>query len=687
MKIKTRIAAIAAGIGLALCGSVSKAYATHNCRCGWAYGGQSPVAPNIWFVAPANNPDPCARQADCTGLCNQPDDVAKSQTMGAAAVASYCSAQNLTSGQLVNVYFKTQAGDVVGPGPTLAGCTGWKDADQTYSANCPGGPPGASLSNPDTAIDTTTAANLANLRNQIRPWAITCPGDGTLTDYPMLSDPANHCIKDFDDMTLFSGLSCASGELSRCMEVKKSQGSNGRWWRNPKNVDVPRTFAFSRDATIGLLDYFLTLHETNPVAAKQQAGAWLTWVQNNGNVICPTPPISSAGVDDRCLLEFPDLGLWALVGEVMEATGVQPQLPNQATMLAARATQLAILDADAIGNASGGYTLHLVGLQVMELNRLRREYGRMSLPDPSSIAKRIASDQPNNPFFAYLYHGRSEYVAQKVLSECPAIMPPAAAPPGGGTPYDWAWQRADANHTWNKSMGWDCIFMVNLLLGPGPVVPPTCTAPQTLVNGVCQCPSGTTPSGTNLAGSEACLCPNGLTFVAGACTNTTCPAGQSWNLTQGGVGICCPVGTFDPHNGGQCATTCPSNVVYNRRGSFCCAVGQIIDANGNCAACPNNQVSTGVGACGCANNLILQSNGTCACPANSSLNAAGSCACNIGNQTIVGGMCVCPVNEAVIGGTCAHCPMNEVIVAGNCVCQSPNVWTGSQCVPGTGTGH
>lgn len=291
------------------------------------------------------------------------------------------------------------------------------------------------------AISTATAASLTRLRTLVRGWAVSC-GDGSLT-----SNRTTECVSgngpsttSFGDMTLFSGLSCVSGETARCRDVERSQDTSGRWWRNPHAVHNQATDAFSRDQTLGLLNYFLS----RPSTTKGEASAWMAWVDGNKEQTC------TASTDTRCLIS-PDL--WALIGQVMGEIGASISPIDQASMFSAIPTEDPTWLIESETNA--GFELHLVGLAIMTRRSTRMEGAA------GQIAANMATRQPLNPFYAFLYEGKKEHVAQMTLAACPATDP---LPDDGG--YDWAWQRDQSSQVWQHAMGWDCIFMVNLLLGP-----------------------------------------------------------------------------------------------------------------------------------------------------------------------------------------------------------------------------
>ena len=103
---------------------------------------------------------------------------------------------------------------------------------------------------------------------------------------------------------------------------------------------------------------------------------------------------------------------------------------------------------------------------------------------------------------------------------------------------------------------------------------------------------------------------------------------------------------------------CPNNLVYNGnngcgcpsgkvlKGASCisqCKSDELVDANGNCYTCGNNQVI---------------SNGQCVCVTGYALNSCGICVLS------------CPGNAFHFQGGCAVCPLNTVFNKniGGCAC-------------------
>ncbi len=100
-----------------------------------------------------------------------------------------------------------------------------------------------------------------------------------------------------------------------------------------------------------------------------------------------------------------------------------------------------------------GYSQHLVGVTIMLARMIGSNDGRLG-----EAARRLASKNPGNAFFAYLSEGRSDSVRQKTLGRCPSPEKPPTRPL-----MQWQWERDDSDRAWERSCYWDCIFMAQLL--------------------------------------------------------------------------------------------------------------------------------------------------------------------------------------------------------------------------------
>jgi hypothetical protein len=256
---------------------------------------------------------------------------------------------------------------------------------------------------------------------------------------------------DDGDTTLFNGLLCASGEPLGCEAVRLAQSSDGRFWRSPRRTpgNLGEARSFSRDMSMGVLLYLATTGD------RDAAARWLAWIDGNRPCLLERPwggclvrglhRVCRDDVNATCTITP---GLWALMGKVWDHLG----LPRHAEMnrWSGADTDLAALEATF---AEPGYQLHLKGVAIFlkEVLGVQRTWRLETAHD-------IGARQPANPFFRYLWQGLSAEVVADVQALCPALGAPPAIH------FQWAWERADASEAWRESMGWDCVFLANLLL-------------------------------------------------------------------------------------------------------------------------------------------------------------------------------------------------------------------------------
>lgn len=281
----------------------------------------------------------------------------------------------------------------------------------------------------DTNDDITgeQVQELTVLRSQTYPWAVTCQ-DGQRTY-------ACEDRSDGDSM-IWMGALCTSGETQQCANVKASQGANGRLWRSPARVDNDTSNSFSKDMLLGYLGY---LTVTKDVTSAQK---FITYLYDNDFQLCDDAS------DSRCDVNPTQYrAIWGLMKRIWENMGLEPT----------KEMKQGDFGDDTIINLQsqftpGGFTLHLVALEIYLRNKLNSNTGTIQ-----SAANTIAERQYENPFFEYVARGRTQRSAALTLQHCPRERPADA--------YQWAWQRDQREQAWVNSMGWDCIFMSNLLIG------------------------------------------------------------------------------------------------------------------------------------------------------------------------------------------------------------------------------
>ncbi|MBC7690465.1 MAG: alkaline phosphatase family protein [Methylotenera sp.] len=287
----------------------------------------------------------------------------------------------------------------------------------------------------ENRIPVEMVERLRELRSQTRTWTSFCenPAGGQ----PFMS----HGSCPFGDMTLFAGISCLSGEKARCQDVKNAQDSSGRWWRSPGTLGHDGKVTFSRDQGLGVLAYLIATHDT------EAALRWQHYIQTEGHklVLCK----QGHGICDI------DPGFYNLMYAVWGELGldrtflmglsqiIPPGLKSIETLISPK-----------------GYHHHLIGVHLMIRQHLAHAHDESTFAGEHLTAKTLAKANPLNPFFKYLRDGPTQEAAQLVLDHCPRQrLKPAEE-------MDWSWQRKDFDKAWENASGHDCIFMVNLLIGP-----------------------------------------------------------------------------------------------------------------------------------------------------------------------------------------------------------------------------
>jgi len=260
---------------------------------------------------------------------------------------------------------------------------------------------------------------LKNHREQIEAWVQRCGA----------SVAKENC--GVGDAALFNGLMCLSGDELSCEAVRLSQGLDGRMWRAEHRVASDAVNSFSRDMAMGVLAYLIATRD------RALAQRWLAWIEGNQYRMC------RESTDNRC--EFTP-GFWMLFREVWEYLGLSPN--SKMTSAIVDESVVALLQAHF---APAGYQLHLAGVNAL----LRRAMGQSSAT-LNSLTDSLAHRQPANPFYAYLARGTLPDVIEKTVAWCPASAPESRS--------EWSFERDEKEVPWARSMGWECLMLINFLL-------------------------------------------------------------------------------------------------------------------------------------------------------------------------------------------------------------------------------
>ena len=274
---------------------------------------------------------------------------------------------------------------------------------------------------PNMSAGRSEVAELLVLREKIVGWAVRC-GFSVAKDGCSVGDAA-----------LFNGLMCLSGDELACEAVRRSQGSDGRMWRAELRVASDAVNSFSRDMALGVFAYLI---ETRDVGLAQR---WFSWIQQNDMRLC------RESSDNRCTITHP---VWALFRDVWTYLGLTPtEEMAQATNLGIDSSFITLVQAQF---APLGFEVHLTAVSLL----LKFKMGQRS-DTLASLAAALVARQPGNPFFVYLNEGVSFRAVQLTAQWCPKQPPEYKA--------EWSFERGVGEQPWLRSMGWECVMLINLI--------------------------------------------------------------------------------------------------------------------------------------------------------------------------------------------------------------------------------
>jgi|SRR5579859_664246 len=291
-----------------------------------------------------------------------------------------------------------------------------------------------------------TAADLDSSKKFWLDSAFFCKSDAG--EFPSkVGEKSDTC--DDGDMTLFNGLLCLSGQTIGCEAVRKSQGSDGHWWRSPRRIgwEAPvHDVSFSPDQALGVFAYLI---KTRDASALDKWAAWIMdrrpcVVGGGSNCIRGWPRYCTDDqTDKRCTFRPADCAWFAAVAKYLDrSASVCPGVLSVETFVAGSVTL-----------NGPGFPLHLAAVQLYLIKSLGIHNDNVRLAEETFKMR----GEPKNAFFAYLREGNTDRVANLTLDVCPSSERPSRRR------FQWAWERTDREQAWLDSMYWDCIFMASLL--------------------------------------------------------------------------------------------------------------------------------------------------------------------------------------------------------------------------------
>lgn len=316
-------------------------------------------------------------------------------------------------------------------------------------------PPPEPVANIRYSFAPLSSERLAELEAKAETWrefGFTCP-----SGYAAKPSADQPC--DDGDSVIFNGLLCFSGDARACQAVGDSQDADGRWWRSPRRAAgegrVAKT-SFSRDQLLGVVFYLIALNKTDPEQAKERALKWHTWIKANGDAVCTesgttcrVAPLNwtlIARLFDHLKLPL-DSNLKGYLGTesnkiiisvIQLLTKAGFELHNYA------ATTLAFAEMGHAANVEG-WSKAITKVKGMEDNPFMQLSGKIvcagTCKDKTVLNEPVSLDD----------------IAINVIAKCPDVASTSS------NRSQWGWERATAEEAWKNSMGWDCVFLANLL--------------------------------------------------------------------------------------------------------------------------------------------------------------------------------------------------------------------------------
>jgi hypothetical protein len=286
------------------------------------------------------------------------------------------------------------------------------------------------------------------------------------------------CIQ--GDNNFMSGAVCLAAMLAgdqatvedACGDTANGQDADGRWWRGPSLKGVPYDPSFSRDQARGTLSYLLAKgyisddpedHEEAYLAG----GRWLEWVTGQGQArICSDDTRTcdiTVGTANLMFNTFRHVGLFPTQDE-----GFSRKLRRSQWWLTKGLYAETLLNWFDFKTRGKFYPFNLKAMSVlllraqnMDPDREFRVRNRNIAKGLGRVARALHRQDLDNPFFDFMRNGNRESLVAKVLDRCPDERPDLSDRGNWG---DWQYQRHSSEKAWERTLGWDCVFMIDLML-------------------------------------------------------------------------------------------------------------------------------------------------------------------------------------------------------------------------------
>jgi len=233
-----------------------------------------------------------------------------------------------------------------------------------------------------------------------------------------------------DNVLAYAGMLAISGEPIGLSTAKMCQDSTGRLWRSPARLGVDTVDSISRDQLIGFCAYLVASKDVDA------ANKFLTYLEGN------KWKLANDATDNRETMTLP---MYGLLGYVWKYLG----LKRNWRMILCMGPMYYLGQLGSAIFSPVSYQTELVSETVLVM----RTMGRTN-PINDIIAAILAKRDNQNAFYQYL-NGNTDSAIDLALQQMPTSCPAEAD--------IWSFAPATSSNQYPDCMGWDYIFLMNLI--------------------------------------------------------------------------------------------------------------------------------------------------------------------------------------------------------------------------------
>ena len=258
---------------------------------------------------------------------------------------------------------------------------------------------------------------LKTLAEKVRPWCNTRLGFPSKSGTEHRSSQGD-CVL-FNALLTFAGIEEARGYVPACI------AEDGRPVRSPDRIAEPDSVdAFSKDMLLGVLLWTLVTRDPAPL------DRLIGYINRTGCLF-------EKASDRRCTMTPQMTYLTNRVAKEVDCANRLKRDWMPGWLFAALEVASALV-------TPLGYQCHLISVKALIVKLLGSN---------PAVPEILARRDSGNPWFLWLA-GDRDRAALTLLSL--NVQP--------GRSHQWSWERASEEKAWHDSMGWDLLFITNLLL-------------------------------------------------------------------------------------------------------------------------------------------------------------------------------------------------------------------------------